>query len=182
MPIYQVDIEKTVVAESFTNVYFVSSPTLQTATQDALAVVGFEKAITLDIAQFVRMRVRTAIEGDEVYSLTPLSGAGNRGTTTNPLALFNTLNVLLGAAAGRPSRKYYRAALMEQDVNFNTIDTFFMPPITALGAALLVDITLNGSTLVDLNGDAITSIVAQSKIGMRQLRRGSRRRTQPILT
>lgn len=181
MPLYQVDIEKRLLSEFFTNVYYLQSPTIGDAVLDAGLIVTFEKSIMLDNVNFTKQRVRTTTVGDDVYALGTLSGLGLRSSAGGTLPLFNTLNVVLSAVVGRPSRKYYRGVLQESDIDYTAVSSSLLSLVATNGAALLTAMDTANSALVDIDNTGIYSIIASSEVGMRQLRRGSKRRVQPIL-
>ena len=175
---FQVDIEKSALGERWTNVYYTEQPDLAAAVSFGQGLVNMEKAIHRTWVLFNTLRVRSTVVGDEVFSIVPLTGTGTvDGATAAALPLFNVVRVDLAATAGRPSRKYYRGILEEPDNAGGALDTARQ---TAVEAALTA--AIEGEQLVDVDGQTIVSAATWPMIAMRQLRRGSRRRTEPILT
>lgn len=181
MPLFQVDVEKRLLSEYFSNVYYLQSPTIASAVTDAGLIVAFERSIMLDNVNFTKQRVRTTTVGDDVYALTTLSGLGSRSSSGGTLPLFNTLNVVLSAVVGRPSRKYYRGVLQESDIDFTSVSVGLLGTVTTNANTLLTAMAAADSALVDIDNTGIFSMLPVSEVGMRQLRRGSKRRAQPIL-
>ena len=181
MPLYQVDIEKRLLAEYFTNVYYLQSPSLADAATDAALIVSFEKSIMLDNVNFVKQRVRTTTIGDDLYAVATLSGLGLRSSSGGTLPLFNTLNVVLSAATGRPSRKYYRGVLQESDIDYTAVSLSLLSTVQTQANTLITAMNASASDLVDIDNTLILTVVPVSDVGMRQLRRGSKRRARPVL-
>lgn len=178
MPRFQVDIEKSALGERWTNRYFVEAADLTAANAMGSALVTVEKSFHRAWVAFNTLRVRTAVQGDDLYTITPLTGTGAvAGTTAASLPLFNVLRIDLGAAAGRPSRKYYRGVLQVEDQAAGALD-----PAAYLNAVQGLETILEGGNLVDVDGQVLLTVAPHQRVGMRQLRRGSRRKTEPILT
>jgi hypothetical protein len=130
----------------------------------------------MTIVSFTKIRIRPAgVVG--VQGTTEASGVSGTLETQVYLPLFNVMRVDLSPAMGRPSRKFYRIPVPEsaQDNGqfvagwTSGINGNFIPQLLAV----------NG--LCDESGNDIVTIGMSPTVGMRQLRRGSRRRTQPVL-
>ena len=177
---YQVDIQKVLGGEYWTNVYYLEAISLAAAVIGAQAIVAAEKVFHSVLVSFDRASVRSAIAGDDIYALLVLTGTGAISYDISLLALFNTLNVVLGAETGRPSRKYYRGCLYENQVAFNTVDA--TTRTTAQDAlATLIGNTTTDWDLVDVDGQLILSAACAINVGMHQLRRGAKRRATPVI-
>lgn len=177
MALFTLDIEKQLDAEFWTNRYIISAPDLQTATLVSATVLDLERLVHLVAVTFTKYRVADILPGTDLFNIVPINQPGQRGSVTTLLPLFNTIRVDFGVEQGRPSRKYLRGTLTENDIEFNTVST------------VLRDFVLNTYALplvaqgfyVDVDGQDITSASVFTDVQMRQLRRGSRRRTQPII-
>ena len=180
MPLYQLDIEKSLGTETWTNVYHVNAGNLESC-RDAIGLISVaEKTFHGTVVTFTRGRARTKIEGDDNYIIVPIGGQGARDLGQY-LPLFNTFNVLWGAAQGRPSRKYYRGPLSENDQAGGVLQGTIATQINTALNGLINNMPDIGCELVDVDGDVLLEASAQLVVGMRQLRRGSKRRLQPIL-
>jgi len=172
---WKVDIEKQRGTEFWTNVYYVDTEAITGAVPVANAIVEAERAITSDLVTFTKYRISDIDPETELYVTQVLNLMGERHNETHMLPLFNVLRVDMSTATGRPSRKYLRGVLCEADIEFNDIligpqGVFDVAYCQALEAI---------PELVDVDDQPFTAINAKSTVGMRQLRRGSRR--TPVL-
>lgn len=172
---WQIDIEKRLGSEFWSNRYFVEdNGAAQTSVLDAADnLTEVERQFHASIVTFTRSRISTVVPGDGVYTIVPINLPGVRGTT-NVLPLFNTLRVDLQASVGRPSRKYYRGVLGESDIAGDAVDT--APFITLVDFQLTNAINNPEVPLVDVGGGALTGVTIFPFVQMRQLRRSRRRR------
>ncbi len=182
MPTYQIDVEKLYNNEYWTNVYYVGPNllSLDDAVQAADSIVAFERAIHFDVVTFTKYRASTIVPGDIEYRTIILNVPGNRVSTGNTfLPLFNVVRCdLTDEGFKRPERKYYRLPVAEADqadgvLGFNVG--------TLIDDAWTTQIQGNSVPLVGPNGEAIIDLSVFPNVGMRQLRRGSRRRTTPVI-
>ena len=182
MPVYQVDIEKTALSPAstqvyWTNVYHVSAPDQATAVGQGNNIVTIEKTVHAANTTFTKMRVRNVSVLGMAPSIVPLTGTGGRATPADYLPMYCTARVDFGKATGRPNRKYLRVFLGESDqANGNLTSTFentmqvsYANQILALGF------------ICDSDGTLISSADAITQVQMRQLRRGSKRVTTPVI-
>lgn len=178
MPLFTVDIEKTLDGEFWTNRYIIDEIDIQSANQFGLFIVNRERDIHSTSITFSRYRTSDQIPLNDSFVVTPIGENGLRDTGFSLLLpLFNCVRVDFGVAFGRPSRKYLRIGLTESDVSGADI----VSTVVDLVGTIYADALVSDPTFVDVDGQAISSRSVFEKIQMRQLRRGSRRRTQPIL-
>lgn len=92
------------------------------------------------------------------------------------MPLFAVLRVDLTVVGSRPSRKYLRGVLAENNTDgpYNLVASA-VTSFTNLYAAPLAGV----AGLVDVDGEEITGAVVYPKVGMRQLRRGSKKKVIP---
>lgn len=182
MPVFKVDIEKQLGGEFWTNVYYVQTDTLGDGVTAGEAIVTAERSFHYGLVLFTKMRVSTAVSGDEDYVTVPLTGQGGADAGGAALLpLFNTVNAVLQAVAGRPSRKYYRGCLTVNNINQAGIIESRRAQIEAALDPLASSLGTSGAGLVDVDGQDIVSIAVLTPVGMHQLRRGTRRRQTPVL-
>lgn len=175
LPSSRVTIEKMYQGEYWTNVYFLSSG-IADALTSANALVAAERAITLSGVLFTKLRVDDNTEDTDIFYTAPINLFGQNTTAgAQYLSLFNVLRVDFAAGAGRPSRKYLRGTLWEAAVNFNTID----PLIVTDWQTNYANVVAGLADYVDVDGDPITSGLVYPFVGMRQLRRASKKKTTP---
>jgi hypothetical protein len=182
MPLYQIDVEKSYGGEFWTNVYYVEAPDLGEANTLAGKIAGQEMNFHLEVISFTKARIRTVTQGDEIFVTRPIGMFGVRDLGPNfMLPLFNVVRADCAAASGRPSRKYYRGCLMNTDV---TGDFNMLPILVTQYAGMMNEWFTNPLVQVplrDVDGEDLSEFTVFPKIGMRQLRRGSKRKLEPVL-
>jgi len=183
MALYQVDVEKSFGGEFWTNRYVINSSTLENADEGADIIVARERIFHRESVQFTKVRTRTFVAGDDTYSSRPLSGSGEVPPSGALLPLFNVIRVDFPAeGGGRPSRKYYRIGICAGDMADDFIVNNTILSLTESGlAGMIAELAGNATPFVDVDGQELSDPTAFATIAMRQLRKGSRRRTEPIL-
>lgn len=181
MPIYQVDIEKSLTpgvgnTVYWTNVYHVQASDITNAIAAGNGIVTIEKQAHGTIVSYTKMRVQQTSPIAMSGTIVPLSGTGAR-SSSNPMPLFNVFRVDFNVGGGRPSRKYLRAPVLTTD---NSSGALVAGTITFLNTSYITPLVALG-TVVDPQGQAFQSGAPYPLVGMRQLRRGSKRKTTPVL-
>jgi hypothetical protein len=169
------DIEKMLQGEYWTNRYIIEAGTMGAAETIAGTIMGLEKSIHNTGVLFTRYRVSDGQPNTDVYQVTQANVFGeNNGDGTSLLPLFNVLRAdFTTAGGGRPSRKYLRGIIAESHVSFNSLNADFRANI----AASYVNPLVNLVGYVDVDGQQIVSGSLYPFVGMRQLRRASKRKT-----
>lgn len=181
--LFQIDIEKNLGNEYWTNVYHVWAESLAVAVTASAQITAKEQLFHYNVVSFVKARVRTKQTGDDIFSNYPIGAVGSVSLSTNQLLpLFNTVRVDWPTAQGRPSRKYYRGCLAEAyaDADFTINSTLVTLVNNSLAPLCTKTVAVDGYFLCDVDGQAILSAVTQKPVQMRQLRRSRRKRTQPV--
>lgn len=184
MTIFKVDVQKVDSVNNFwTNVYLLEAASLDEAHSSAVVhIAGGEQDIHAAFITIDKVRTSTLVENDLVFRSQALNLPGTLATSGNALALFNVVRVELPVAAGRPSRKYYRCGLGGGNAAAGyKWDAGVIVGIEDAIVAFKSALTTAGTPWVDPQGDIITTIVALEKVGMRQLRRGTKRPTTPVI-
>lgn len=182
MAIYQIDIEKSLTPAGantvyWTNVYHVNQSDMSGATTVGQSIVALEKAIHATNVSFTKMRVANASPIGGPGSIIPLTGAGARSVAAGFLPLFNVFRVDFNVGGGRPSRKYLRGPVITGD---NTSGNVVAGTITLLNNNYIAPLIATNA-LCDPQGQMFVSGAVYPSIGMRQLRRGSKRKTTSVL-
>jgi hypothetical protein len=177
-PYWQVDIQKRLGNEFWTNVYHVAELSQAAAAAVAQGIVTqLEQPLHTADVQFVSFRVRP-FPGPSEGTIYPLNVVGGQ-PAGEYLPLFNVARVDFPAPTGRPSRKFYRLPIKEGEQANGTftgsiltayqgvINNFFASPIS--------------DNLIDVDGQILSSGILLASVGMRQLRRGSKRRLLPVI-
>jgi hypothetical protein len=180
MPLFQLDIEKRQNDEFWTNVYYVNTTDLIQANLLAPTFVQAEQEFHYNTVLFTKSRVRDMSPDTDAFIITPINTFGDLNDPGNQLPLFNVVRVDFPTAGfGRPARKYYRTGA--GTLNITTAREWTGAYIT------LVTDALDGlrATVLDnwkdIDGQAILDVSVTPLVGMRQLRRGSKRKVNPIL-
>ena len=172
MPLFQLDIEKRLGSEFWTNRYFMLGDTFSNTVTASEGVVNAERALHSTQVTFTRYRVSDPTSTQ--YVIVPLNVAGLRATQGTLLPLFNTLRFDITAITGRPSRKYYRGVLGEDDIAGDALDSDFSAFAATLAAELSTGTGVNG--IIGPQEEVLTDVTIHPFVQMRQLRRSRRRR------
>lgn len=173
----QVDIQKRIGTEYWTNRYFLGVGSVGEAAGFVDEIVAFEKSIHSTEVIFDRARVSDGIPGTDSYVIIPLNGNGGVSGSGAHVPLFNTVRIDFGVGAGRPSRKYYRCGLGEGLMTGENWDNLLITDYQAAATAFV-----NGDVpYCDVDGQIIINATVMNQVQMRQLRRGSRKRNQPVI-
>lgn len=177
MALYQVDIQKSWQNEFWTNRYYIEVDSLELGLGIATEIVAIERAVHISVVRFDKYRVSDTVEGTENYIIVPLGAPGLRESTEAAIPLFNVARIDFPAGTGRPSRKYLRLPIQRSEVNGNMFENNFINFVNQNYGVPMGD--LDG--FVDPQGTALGTGQCSPNVGMRQLRRGSKRKTKSIL-
>jgi hypothetical protein len=167
------DIEKLYQGEYWTNRYVLAVADVAAGIGVGQQIAAAERNITLANVLFTKLRVSDAIPGTDNYSIHNINQFGLRPADPTLLPLFNVLRVDFSTFGnGRPSRKYLRGVLAEGNIEFNTINynsiefyqNNYCVPLLAIPG------------FVDVDNQAFSAASPYPFVGMRQLRRGSKRK------
>lgn len=178
MPLHQVDIEKEYRGEYWTNRYIIQVADVDAGMIVAQNIVLYERSAHLAVVNFHRVRVSDMVQGTDLYRVEPLNTQGTLAVDASGwLPLWNVVRVDFGVATGRPSRKYLRCPIQESW----TVEDSLTPGHIAILRDGYVANMVALPEYVDVDGQPIINGAVIPKVAMRQLRRGSRRRTLPVL-
>lgn len=181
MATYKLDIEKFYQGEYWTNVYYLGPDltTLTDAANMAEIVVDTERTIHKTVVNFTRFRVSTITPGDFQYRTVVLNQSGLANVSQDIMPLWDVARVdLTDEGFKRPERKYYRLPLQEGEQSNTDLNPTLIGIINSAWSSALGDPNL---TLVGPNGEAITAASTHPRVAMRQLRRGSKRKQEPVI-
>lgn len=178
MALWKVDIEKLWRNFYWTNRYMVQSPTLQEAHVNAQQIVEWERAITSNIVQFTKVRTSDIFKETDVFITSLPNSAGLWLSGSNQLLpLFACVRVDFSVGYGRPSRKFLRLVAGESDQDIGELNDARRSAIATAYAQPLV----NATWFVDVDNERFTSATVARMLSGRQLRRGSKRKKEPVL-
>lgn len=175
---FRITIEKEFQGEFWTNVYHTGAATLADAITAGNEIVALERVIHLSNILFTKMRVDDGVPNTDNYQTATLNVFGTAPANTGEtvmLPLFNVVRVDFTVAGGRPSRKYLRGCMTEQHAGARNIEASYVEFVRANYAAPL-ESTVN---YVDEDGNLIVGASVHPRVGMRQLRRGSKKKNTP---
>lgn len=177
MPRHQIDIEKFYQNEYWTNRYIVEIANVAAGHAIAQAIVDAEQAVTNSLITFTKYRISDMVPDTDNFSTVALAVAGAHADAAQLLPLFNVVRVDFSPAIGRPSRKYLRVGLSEGIVDGATLTAAWKTSMMLNYADALLAIP----EFVGPQGEPFISAAVFSAVGMRQLRRGTKRKLEPVL-
>ncbi len=177
MALYSIDIQKVLGAEYWTNRYIVEAADVAAAAVIGESIVTVERSVHSELVTFDKLRASSVIKGDTNYVIVPLSGVGVLGETQAPAPLFNVARVDFGTNQGRPSRKYIRPGVSATYFSGSNWNTALYNALVAYGQAIALLVGIR-----DVDGQPFLNSTAIRAIGMRQLRRGTKRKQQPVIS
>lgn len=176
MAVWQIDIQKQLGTEYWTNVYHCNVASQAAAKVVAEALIEAERRISLNVVSFVNYRVRPYPAGGIPGTVYPIGTVGY-GPAGAYLPLWNTVNVIFTVSQGRPSRKYLKAPLLEVAQENGLLVEPYLTVFKDEYATVLEGI----AELCDSQGNPFLDVGIVPNVGMRQLRRGSKRRVIPVI-
>lgn len=179
MPFFTLQIFKEGYGEKWSNTYTLEASGLAACLPLVDPVFQMEKSIHKSGVAFTYARVSDHVAGNDAFFVVPLNDFGAVTATASILPLFNTCRVDIDVEGfGRPSRKYYRLPLAEDEQAAGLIGGVTLSGIEAAvtGAITAVDSAGGGDgELSDPDGQAWVVATAVQKVQMRQLHRKRKR-------
>jgi hypothetical protein len=176
LAIYEIAIEKALNSEYWINVYHCDATDLQAARAIALNVIAAERTIHMDVVAFTKFRVKNISALGQAGTVYPIGQSGQVQTTVY-MPLFVVARFDLTLPSGRPDRKYIRAPVATTVINNGQFTQSALNFYNGNYSTALLAIT----GLTDRSGASYTAVAVNPVVGMRQLRRGSRKRTTPVI-
>jgi hypothetical protein len=174
---WHVDIQKKMGSEYWTNRYIVEATTKAAAVVIGQSIVDAELDVHTNYVTIDKYRVSDGLPNTDVYSIVTIGQTGVDVAGASYLPLFNCVRVDFNVADGRPSRKYLRLPLLEDDVLNGELTSGKITAISTNYASVL----FNLAGYVDVDGQTFTGFSVIPAVAMRQLRRGSKRRTEEVI-
>jgi hypothetical protein len=172
-------VTKITVQKAWQQRYWVNVYHLNVGLNDALdplnAIVAAERAVHNEAVLITTARAATVAPGDELYFTVPINQFGQKNSGNSQLlATFIAARVDFAAGAGRPSRKFLRGCLQEEDVAGWALNGPQANLFQTYGNAIVAI-----PEICDVDGEALTSAVMFPTITGRQHRRGSKKKSTP---
>lgn len=158
----------------WSNVYHIRAATISAAAGQADAVAAAEESFHWNNVFFTRARV--SLEGAPgSFTIVTLNVAGIGGDALDQIPLFNVARASLNVLYGRPSFKFYRLPMREQDQTNGVITGGFPATIIAAMESLFANTADEG--IVDESDNLFTSCTVDNLVHERQVHRRRRRRS-----
>jgi len=177
MPLFTLQIEKELNGEFWVNRYILLLDDITQAVFAGNSITGFELAIHKERVNFTKYRVSDQDPATDEFVIVPIGQPGQVTGSGDALPLWNVVRVDFPAGNGRPSRKYLRLPIFETEQTNGVLEV----GITSLVATEYGIPLGDFSEFVDVDGTGLGTGVVTPNVAMRQLRRGSKRRTTPII-
>ena len=177
MPVYKVDIQFKLNTEYWTNVFYASHPSVFAA---KLWVDNLVEAMQDSVQNSViidKARITPAPFVANTFTDYPI-GVNGTGGSTPPAPLFNVVRFVFGKAVGRGVSHYWRGGVTPSNIG---ADGNFSGAAQAFNTSKAEAIGALSPPPCDRQGNVYTTFSAAPTVGMRQLRRGSKRRTTPVI-
>lgn len=176
--IYQIDTQKQMGGEYWTNRYFVEAGGFAAAIAAAEEIATLESSKSLSTVKFVSARASVPGSENDDYEVITLGFNGGVVSSDPSLPLFCVARMIFSKGPGRPDVKYFKAM-----VNVGGLqDPFTIKQTTVADLNATLGVGLLGvEGLCSAEGTPYTRAAVDARIGMRQLRRGSKRKEQPII-
>lgn len=173
MTLWDVAIKKQRVDEQWVNVYVINAPNVGAAVAVGQEIAILERAVHLVSVSFISVTAEPRTLPPGGGTVLALTGTGSVAVSTEELPLFNVVRVWLRPATGKPSQKYLRLPLRENDTTAMAVHATTAAAIDTSYAQQLLTIP----ELVDPQGQAFVSAGVAPLIGNRQL--SWKRRARP---
>lgn len=172
-------LTRVTIQKAYQQRYWVNVYHLDTAFDESSAalnaLIAAERAVHFTGVLLTTARLSTVAEGDEAYITVPVNQFGQKNSgNTQVMATFIAARIDFAAGLGRPSRKFIRGSLQEEEVNGWDISGPGAAAYATYGAAV---VAVPG--ICDVDGEALTGYAVYPQITGRQHRRGSKKKNPP---
>lgn len=159
--------------EYWTNIYWTAG-TIGDAGSVATALINAEKALYPPQVTITKTRIDDGVPNTDMFATVVINTVGTRSSSADFYPFFAVLRVDFSVSGqGRPCRKYLRGVLQESDANGLVLAGGILTAAATYASAVVA------AGVTDPQGSAITSGAAFTQVGMRQLRRGSKKTVTP---
>lgn len=158
----------------WTNVYYADVADLSTALETGHVIAGIEVSI---LKEYVNIYKVSAVQPLPEHQPGASEVEDLNGTVTGDFALmlplFNSIRLVMNDGVGRPSQKYFRCPLQEDEISGGVLIGAFVDDVNANYSGFIIGV----GGLCSNTGDPITDVVCQPQVQMRQT--DWHRRTRP---
>lgn len=169
MAVYRVTIFKNMpdhpTIKPWSNVYYCNVADLAAALSFGEVVAAAEADILKEYVQIYKL---SAVQPLPEHQPGVSQQMSLNGTVTGDFALmlplFNAIRITFSDGVGRPSQKYFRCPLQEDEITGGALISAFIDDINANYCGVLLGV----ANLVSNSGDSFTDILCQAPVQMRQ--------------
>ncbi len=181
--IFKVIVQKHNQGVFWVNDYLVRADDMDGAIGAAQIIWPAEQAFHNTDTTINKFRVSTVTPNDGLFFVGVVDLAGTHSSNGNPLALFDVVRVDFPRAGfGLPGRKFYRAVLGSSDVTgYTAWGGATLTLVETSTTDMVNDLAANDTPLVTAGDALYTAAVVFESYTNRQLRRGSKRPSTPII-
>lgn len=177
MPIYQIDTQKQLGTEYWTNVWHVLAEGVAGARISAEVIMDAELANSHADVKGVSYRVALYPLAGGQGTIVPFTQVGGQ-VAYDYLPLFNVVRIDWSTGEGRPSRKYMKFPTGTSWVTNGNLDASMVLAFqNNIANYLLAEVP----ELCNIHGENLTIAQVFTPVAMRQLRRGSKRKLGPVI-
>lgn len=173
---WEIAIEKQLGSEYWINVYHADVASQAEARAVGDEIVGVERGVTMQQVGFTKMRVRQVSELAAPGTVYPIGLPGAMADSIY-LPLFVVARIDIAVPVGRPDRKFLKSPMPASLVANGNLTG----PAIALYNANYCTPLLAIEGISDRSGQEYLSAAVSPAAGMRQLRRGTRKKSTPII-
>lgn len=177
MPVYKLDIQFVYETEYWTNKLYVQAGSDGDAAQAANEIVGVLKTGIQNSVTIDKVRITPAPFSRDTFIDIPFQTPGTGGTSA-PAPLFNVVRWVFSPARGRGISHYFRGGVTPANIG---PDQKFTTDAQTFNNNLVKALFDLPSVICNKSGQPYFSANAAVRVGMRQLRRGSKRKTKPVI-
>ncbi len=171
------DIQFVYNSEYWTNKIYVQASNDTAAAQDALDIGNYLATAVQNAVTVQKVRVTPMPAVANQFFDVPVNAPGSGGTTA-PAPLFNVVRWVFSPARGRSTMHYFRGGITA--ANFGP-DGNFTDAAAIYNSSVVRGLFDLPQVIVDKYGHPYISANAARKVGMHQLRRGSKRVKKPVI-
>lgn len=177
MPRYKLDVQYIYQTEYWTNKLYVLAADDDDAAAAAIQMTDVLKTGVQNSVVIDKVRVSPFPIAKNNFFDVPVNAPGTGGAT-EPAPLFNVVRWAFSPPRGRQTMHYFRGGVTPSNIGVNQQ---FTAAAQAFNQSLLNSLFDTGYTIVDLRGNPYVGASASVRVGMHQLRRGSKRVKKPVV-
>jgi hypothetical protein len=179
MALFSAQVFKEGHGEKWSNRYIIEASGLAAAVACHGPIVEGELSVHKSTVTITAIRISDLNPATDQFVVVPYNSAGLVTATADILPLFNTCRIDVEVEGfGRPSRKYYRLPLAEDEQDDGVLSSVTGTAVADMVTQMITDVDTAGGgdgELVDPDGQSWISATHFTKVQMRQLHRRRRR-------